>query len=240
MKNLLNLAVEAHGGLRRWRHLRTMRANVSITGALWHQKRKADVLKNAYIEAHLHDERVLTHLIDRKKRMVFSPSQVAIETEDGHKLESRDNPRSVFEHHRAETPWDDLHVAYFSSYALWTYFTIPFLYTYPGFVTEELSPWHEDWEEWRQLKVTFPDYIASHNREQVSYFSENGLLRRHEYAVDILGGARGLNYAADYQNVSGIIVPTKRKVYPTDAIKQKVAEPILVAIDLSHIEFEAD
>jgi hypothetical protein len=28
--------------------------------------------------------------------------------------------------------------------------------------------------------VTFHDYIASHAREQVSYFGEDGLLRRHE------------------------------------------------------------
>jgi len=39
-----------------------------------------------------------------------------------------------------ETPWDDTDVAYFSSEALWTYLTVPFLYTYPGVVTEELIP----------------------------------------------------------------------------------------------------
>jgi hypothetical protein len=31
-------------------------------------------------------------------------------------------------------------VAYFSSYALWTYFNSPFLYTLPGFTTEEIAP----------------------------------------------------------------------------------------------------
>jgi hypothetical protein len=33
------------------------------------------------------------------------------------------------------------------------------------------------------------------------------------YTVDILGGATGLNYAPDYRDVNGIIVPAKRRVY---------------------------
>jgi hypothetical protein len=48
-------------------------------------------------------------------------------------------------------------VTYFSSEAMWTYLTIPFLYTYPGFAVEELALWHEEGEEWRPLKATFPD-----------------------------------------------------------------------------------
>jgi hypothetical protein len=47
----------------------------------------------------------------------------------------------------------DLDVAYFKSYALWTYLTIPFLYTYAGFVTEEPPPWREDGETWRPLTM---------------------------------------------------------------------------------------
>ena len=239
MNDLLKLAVSAHGGLSRWNQLGMMEAKISITGALWHKKGKPDVLKNTCMEAHLHEERVITHLIGQNKRMVFTPNRVATETEDGLVLESRANPRAAFEHHRAETPWDDLHVAYFNNYALWTYLTIPFLYTYPGFVTEELAPWREDGEEWRPLNVTFPDYVATHAREQISYFGKDGLLRRHEYTVDILGGAQGLNYAADYRNVDGIMIPTKRRMYPCDAERRKVAEPILVAIDISEIGFSA-
>ena len=38
----------------------------------------------------------------------------------------------------------------------------PFLYTWPGFETEELAPWEENGEVWRPLKITYPDSIASH------------------------------------------------------------------------------
>jgi len=129
---------------------------------------------------------------------------------------------------------------YFSSYALWNYLTIPFLFSYPGFVTEELAPWKESGDQWRPLRVIVPDSIASHSREQIAYFGPDGLLRRHEYTVDIMGGAAGLNYASDYRNIDGIVVPTKRRVYAPDANKQKIPEPVLVAIDIHDIAFSGD
>jgi hypothetical protein len=136
-----------------------------------------------------------------------------------------------------QTPWDDLHVAYFNSYGLWTYFTIPFLYTYPGFVAEELPPWEESGETWRPLSVLFPEEIASHAQRQISYFGPDGLLS-HEYAVDVLGEAKGVNYASEYRSVNGISVPLKRRVYAYDAAKQKIPEPVLVAIDIHEIAFD--
>jgi len=52
-----------------------------------------------------------------------------------------------------------------------------------------------------------------------------------------MGGASGLNYAAEYCNVDGIVVPMKRRVYASDANKQKIPDPVLVAIDISYISF---
>src|SRR3546814_4504928 len=45
-----------------------------------------------------------------------------------------------------EYPWDLLHLAYFCGYAGWNYLTTPFLFTYPGFETEEIEPWEEEGE----------------------------------------------------------------------------------------------
>jgi hypothetical protein len=87
------------------------------------------------------------------------------------------------------------------------------------------------------LKVRFPDYIATHTREQTSYFGPDGLLRRHQYTVDVLGNAPGLNYASGYRDVSGVMVPTKRRVFSYDDEKRKIPEPLLVAIDIREIAF---
>jgi hypothetical protein len=103
----------------------------------------------------------------------------------------RNCPRSAFEGHVRETPWDNLRGACFGGYAIWTYLSQPFLYAYPGFMLEEIDPWEEDGETWRWLKVIFPDQIASQTRQQVSYFGPDGLMRRHDYTVDVPAGVTG-------------------------------------------------
>jgi hypothetical protein len=237
MNDLLTLAVKAHGGLDRWNQFTSVKASVSVGGALWHVKGQPDALKHIRVDAHLREEQMTTHFVDQNKRMVFTPDRVAVENEDGEVLASRENPRSAFRDEVFEAPWDDLQVAYFNSYALWTYLTIPFLYCYEGFAVEELPSWQENGETWRPLRVTFPQNIASHTREQTSYFGPDGLLRRHEYTVDILGGANGVNYAYDYREFDGIAIPITRRVFAYDENKHKVPAPVLVAIDISHVNF---
>jgi hypothetical protein len=87
------------------------------------------------------------------------------------------------------------------------------------------------------LQVTFPDGYAAHTRTQYSYFGEDGLLRRHLYAVDVLGGAQGANYAFEYRAVDGLMLSTRRRVFAYDEARHKIEEPILVSIDLSEIRF---
>ena len=57
---------------------------------------------------------------------------------NGGLIDARDNPEKSFEGQQRETPWDDIDVAYFVGEALWTYLNTPFLYTYEGFITEEV------------------------------------------------------------------------------------------------------
>jgi hypothetical protein len=70
---------------------------------------------------------------------------------------------------------------------------------------------------------------------QISCFGTDGLLRRHDYTVDVLGGATGLNYAFDYRDVDGIMIPTTRRVYAYEGDYQLVKEPLLVSIDMNEI-----
>jgi hypothetical protein len=235
MTDLLDLAVTAHGGLERWSRVKTIDVALSITGAIWYVKSKPDALKNITMQVRTDTEFVSTSFIDDDKRTTFEPSRVVIETRDGTLMERRDDPEASFEGQQLDTPWDDIHVAYFSGEALWTYLNTPFLYTRPDFTTEEIDPIDVDGETWRSLKVTFPDSVKSHTREQISRFGPDGLLRRHDYSVDILGGATGLNYASDYVDVDGIMFPTKRLVYAYQGNYQIVSDPVLVAIDMGEI-----
>jgi hypothetical protein len=235
MDKLLKRAVEAHGGLDRWNKVKAIKVAASITGGIWWVKGKGDFLKSVVLTAETRNERLTVDFPGQDKRAIFEPDRVVIETVKGALIEARDNPETSFEGQQRETPWDDVHVAYFVGEALWTYLNTPFLYTHEGFVSEEIAPIQVESETWRRLKVTFPDNVKSHTREQISCFGPDGLLRRHDYTVDILGGATGLNYASEYRNVDGIIVPTRRRVYAYEGDYQIVKEPLLVAIDMGEI-----
>jgi hypothetical protein len=235
MSELLNLAVNAHGGLDRWNKVKAIKLAASITGAIWYVKGKPDFLKNVVLTSETRNERVTVEFPGQNKRAIFNPNRIVIETAQGKLIEARDNPEESFAGQQRETPWNDVHVIYFVGEALWTYLNTPFLYTYEGFASEEIPSIQVEGETWRRLKVTFPDNVKSHTREQISCFGPDGLLRRHDYTVDILGGATGLNYASDYRDVDGIIVPTQRRVYAYEGDYQLVKEPLLVPIDMGEI-----
>jgi hypothetical protein len=238
MNDLLKLAVEAHGGLKRWHEIKTITVEASITGAIWFVKGQGDYLKNIVMTAETKRERMITNFPGQDKRFLFEPSNLVMQRLDGTAIHTRNNPEESFAGQQRETPWDDLHVAYFQGEALWTYLTTPFLYTYDGFITEEISSIQVGDETWRRLKVIFPESVKSHSREQISCFGPDGLLRRHDYTVDILGGATGLNYASHYLNVGGLVIPTKRRIYSYEGDYKPVMEPLLVAIDMGGITIQ--
>ena len=235
MNDLLESAVAAHGGLDRWHEVKSITVDASITGALWYLKSKDGALKDVRFEVDTSRQLLTMDFVGQDKRSVFEPLRVVIQRRDGALIDARDDPERSFDGHRLQTPWDDIHLAYFTGEALWTYLNTPFLYTRPGFVTEEISPIQAGGETWRRLKVTFPDHIKSHTRQQIFCFGPEGLLRRHDFTIDILGGATGLLYATDYRDVDGIIVPATRRGYAWQGDYQLISEPLLVAIDMSEI-----
>jgi hypothetical protein len=237
MNDLLKTAVAAHGGLDRWSEITAITVDASITGALWHVKGKPEVLKDVRLEVGTERQVLAMDFVGQDKRSVFEPQRVVIERRDGTIIDERDEPGRSFEGHELQTPWDDLHIAYFTGEALWTYLNTPFLYTWPGFITEEIAPIEVNGETWRRLKATFPEHIKSHTREQISCFGPDGLLRRHDFTIDIVGGATGMLYATDYRDVDGIIIPTTRRGYAWQGDYQCIPEPLLVAIDMGEITF---
>jgi hypothetical protein len=238
MNDLLTFALEAHGGLQRWNEFTTLKAELSVDGAIWHAKQQPGLLAEKVFEIDTHNERLtITPFTAPDRRSVFVPDRLVLETLDGTVIESRDDPEAAYAGHTLETPWDKFHVAYFASEALWTYLTSPYLYSYPGFESEEIEPWRENDEIWRRLKVTFPDHIASHSKTQITHFGPDGLMRRHDYTVDILGGATGANYVSDYRAFQGIKMPTKRRIYGYDQDMRKLPEPLLVSLDFGQLTF---
>ena len=232
MHDLLETAVTAHGGLDRWNKISSITVEASISGAFWSFKNQSDALKQIRFEVETTQQRLTMDFIGQDKRSVFDADRVEMQCSGGELVEERHDPERSFDGHEFETPWDDLHLAYFTGEALWTYLNTPFLYTGAGFTTEEIAPIDVEGETWRRLKVTFPEHIKTHTRQQVSCFGLDGLLRRHDFTIDILGGAPGLLYATDYRDVDGIIIPTTRRAWQDD---NHVPELLMIAIDMGEI-----
>jgi hypothetical protein len=235
MPDLLAFAAEAHGGLARWNEVSSVKIDVSIGGAIWDVKGQPDVLSDIVMVADTQRERVTTSFVGQDLATIFEPDRVVVQRSDGTVLETSDDPEAAFEGQTADTPWQAIHVAYFSGEALWTYLNTPFLYTQARFAKQEIGSIEVDGETWRRLKVIFPEEVKSHTREQIFCFGPDGLLRRHDYSVDILGGATGLNYASDYREVDGLMFPTTRRVYAYEGNYLLVPEPLLVSVDIGQI-----
>jgi hypothetical protein len=237
MHKLAEFAIKAHGGLARWKTFRTVSADLIQGGELWALKGKAGLLENVNVQAALtrqwasHSPFLATTQIS-----VFEPPQrVAIETPTGKVLEEMRNPRDSFKGHNLETPWNNLQLAYFVGCAMWTYLNTPFLLAQPGVEADELEPWKEKGDTWRRLKVALPANIVSHSTVQTLYFDQRGLLKRHDYDLEIVGGTPGAHYVDDFVDVSGILFPTKRRIFPRRTDGQSMSEPLVVSIDLSNI-----
>lgn len=237
MNDLLHRAIAAHGGLDHFDRFQQVSADVSISGALWSLKRRPQQ-DNVRVTVDLHQERtVFAPFKLPTQHAIFTPQRLAVETNQGAVVQERANPRAAFAGHTRETPWDDLDQLYFSGYAMWTYLTIPFCLTWPGFEVAEIEPWQEENETWRRLSVTFPPHLASHSTQQTLYYDASGLLRRHDYEVEVAGHFPAAHYVSEYQNVSGILMAMKRRVFPRQPDNTPVRNILTIAIDLSHIRF---
>ncbi|OKI44709.1 hypothetical protein [Micromonospora sp. CB01531] len=238
MSDLLDTVIAAHGGLDRWRSATRITAEVQAGGALWGLKGQPGVLDRYSITADLHRQSAtLAPFAEPGLRAAYTPDRVAIESLDGQVTQERVQPRESFAGHTLETPWDRVHAAYFAGYAMWTYLTEPFIFAEPGFTATEIEPWEENGETWRRLEVTFPEHIATHSRVQTYYIDAEGLIRRHDYRPDVFGAADrdSAHYTYEHRTFGGLVFPTKRSVHLTDEHNQKVAEPVIISIDLTDI-----
>ena len=234
MNDLLKKVLDAHGGLERWNRFTTLNATIVTGGELWAMKGVVQDTMPREMTVSLHQQSAsVTPFGNPHWRTAFRADYIAIETTDGEIVRERSNPRESFAGHDMDTPWDPLHRAYFSGYAMWTYLTTPFFMAMAGFNVTEIAPWQEGPEAWRGLRVEFPEHIASHSRFQDFYFGDDGLLRRHDYHVDVAGGFAAAQYVGEYVEAQGFRFPSRRRAYLRGEDLQPVRERVMVSIDLS-------
>jgi hypothetical protein len=238
MNDLLALAIEAHGGMRRWERIERFRATASITGALWALKGRPGLLDDVTLAGETLEQRLTITPFPRPGRYTtWEPCRQTIETTGGGLVAERRDPAAAFAGTTRSAPWDELQAAYFAAEANWNYFVAPFIFARADFTAEEIAPRQEDGQVWRALLVTYPPDIVAHHRRQTHYFDDRGLLRRLDYRVDILGGGPAVHYPSAYREFDGIMVPTRRRVYVRNADGSPVRDVVSIAIDVTDVTF---
>ena len=94
MNDLLQKAVDAHGGLKRWNKISCVTVAASLTGAIWFVKSQGDYLKNVVMTVDTRKEQMTTDFPGQDKRFLFTPERLVMEKRDGTLLLSGTIPRS--------------------------------------------------------------------------------------------------------------------------------------------------
>jgi hypothetical protein len=238
MTSLLEEVMEAHGGLDRWRRLSKVEADAVTGGGLFPLKGLMPDLSARRMSVWLKEERASVLPFGAPdQRTAFTPERLAIEKLDGAVVAEWSFPRSSFIGHGLSTPWGPVHRAYFNGYAMWTYLNTPFLLNWDGVEVEEEEPWIEGSEVWRVLRVYLPGRIASHGPMQRFYFGADGLLRRHDYNVEVAGNFAAAQLTTDYIEANGIKLPSRRRAFAMGPDRRPIPELLMVAIDLSNVVY---
>ncbi|MFK3968667.1 hypothetical protein ACI2KT_34475 [Ensifer adhaerens] len=211
--DLLDKALEAHGGFERWKKFRGMASTIRTGGKLWAFKGTPlpSVPRRAVTEFHRQWTQVAP-FGQLDWTMTWTPGHVAITNRDGATIAERDDGRKAFDRSFGGQ-WDPLNLAYFNGYAMWTYHAAPFVFGERDYEVRDIEPIESDSELLRGILVKFPERIHSHSQEQRFYFTADGLVRRHDYTVDVWADVRAAHFMFDYVDVEGLKYPTRRSVF---------------------------
>jgi len=240
MNSLLEITIKAHGGLDPWKKYNTVSAHLNVDGLTWVRKQQPGVVKDVLVNIHTKSQDVLFKQNTGDKLTArFEKNRVSVSDQFGKPLEMLDNPRPSFEGHTRESSWSLPQAFYFASYAIWIYFNAPFVFADPEYIVQEIEPWEENGERWRRLRVTFPDGVHTHSKIQTFYIDNTGLIRRHDYNVEISANVASAHYLYDYIDVQGIKFPTKRMVFlRKDDNTSLQPEPLLVKVDIENLKLD--
>jgi hypothetical protein len=233
--DIVEQAIAAHGGLDLWRNAGEVSVQISSGGLAFASKLQGHAVRDVEARISTRGQHVtLTPYPGPGQRGVLDQDgAVRIETHDGELIEARANARGAFRGLRHKLWWDRLDILYFATQAIWTYVSTPFVFTREDYQLIELDPWIEHGEQWRRLAVTFPQDVRTHSRRQVFYIGADGLIRRHDYTAEPIGGwAKAAHYCLDHRSFDGLVIPTRRRVYPRKANNQRRAGPLLVWIEM--------
>jgi hypothetical protein len=240
---LLQQALDAHGGLDTWRSAEQVRVRLRSGGRMFDVRLQGRTIAGAtrtgaVVRFSTDAPAAIFEGFPRPgHRGYFENGSVRIESHAGDPTLRRADARQAFSKLRHKLSWDTLDALYFVGYALWNYVCTPFMLTRPGFDLRDGEDWREGSETWRRLHVIFPPDVPTHSRQQTFYFDQHGLLRRLDYTAEVFSRwARAANYCFHYREMSGIMVPTRRRVTLRGPGGRALSGPTMVWIEIDEFE----
>jgi hypothetical protein len=220
VSDLLETALEAHGGLESWQKVRRLDARVTLAGYLFELKQHPAGLRTVSVQVETHRPGVrIAPFPVHGRRGIFQDDVVTIQTDGGAVIAQLEHPRDSYEGHLRVTPWSELQFLYFVSNTIWNYLTLPFLLVGPDVHCEEVGTHQSGADTWRVLQATFPETIPTHCPQQRFYFDSDGLLRRHDFFSEIAKG-RVTQFCFDTREFDGFYFPTRSRVLGRDGQDQ--------------------
>ncbi len=236
-RSLLTTVLDAHGGAERWRSFDRVTATVVSGGFFWAMKGIDLDSSPRRMTSDFRRQRTRTEPFGNPDwHMTYHPDRVTIETTAGDVVAEQVAPRDTFAGHTWETAWTPLQLGYFNGYAMWTYYNLPFLLDEPGIQATDIPSVTLDGRTLAGLRVEFSAGIHTHSAVQELYFDDEGLLRRHDYRVDVAGGTLAAHFPSDYVEVQGLRLPTRRRAYIRNGDGTIATDRVLVSVDLSDFE----
>lgn len=114
-----------------------------------------------------------------------------------------------------------------------------------GITVAEGEPWQESGRHcgrrsgrwWRRRQATFPAQIDTHCRHRTFYVDADGLIRRHDFVAESGGTwAKAAFYGDRHRRVNGLVIPSRRRVFPRGPGGRAVSRPTFLALDVDEIE----
>jgi hypothetical protein len=213
-RELLERAIERHGGWSIWQRLRSVTLGTRLLrGMLPNLKGNGRtfplppqvVVRPREMEAELVDYPTVG------SRGFFSRGDVRLVDPHGSPTAHAPALRDTFRGLRKYRRWSPLDALYFFGYALTHYHALPFALgegQFLGYRRARLGN-----EVLEGVVVRFSPLLHTHCERQVFFFDSTGVLRRHDYVAEIVGGwARGAHFWEDYEEVEGLLVAKRRHV----------------------------
>ena len=223
-------ALDAYGGVDRWRSAEAVEAVVSAWGWAFRLKwcRRFTEVK---VHANVWAPRVRITPYGRPYGTpggsgVLDGPDVRIEDASGVVIAERKRARDAFAHFRRGLWWDRLDQMYFAGYALWNYFALPAMLLRTDIVWAEVAD--------GVLQGRFPPTLPTHCTEQTFHFDRaTGLLMRHDYTADVIGaGAHAAHLVTEHGERDGVPFPSRRRVVPRRSDGGARSRPLLIGLDV--------